>query len=227
MFFPLLKASLQDRISLIWAFLFPLIILIVGVLFISSEAYSYRFLLGVIVLSALSFGLMGSAFDYFNLKSTGVFKVISISKVGILNFISVYIAVRSVLTFLIILIIYAIATMGLGYTSGNSLIGFIGFAAALTIISVILGMICGNIGKNAGGVATISNMLLILLVLLSSLFYSLDWLPNWFAELVYWAPVETISRFTLGMTSNFSTIFYTFFLILALIATAFVSFRYE
>lgn len=223
----LIKSGFQDKISIAWSIILPALILLGGSFFIKSEEFSFSFLLGVLAISALSVGLMGSAFDYFSHKSSGILKVVAISKTGIRRFLGYYALARVIITVLTLGVLILLASVT-GYgISGSVLPGLLVFSLLSSVVSVLLGITSGNIGSSAGAVATISNILLIVLVTTCGLFYSLDILPAWLSTAFSFSPFEMMAQHAYSVAAQPIVIFYNVALIGFLLLLCVITFRYE
>lgn len=227
-FLIILKASFNDKISLIWSIIFPVAILLIGKIFIQNELSSWYFLIGVLAISALSYGLMGTAFDYFTHRSTGVFKAVALSKTGIIKFLTYYTLTRLLVTMsgLLLILLIGIFVLGLDVNKIYSL-GLFLYFFVLALSANLMGIISANFGKDAGGIATITNIIMIVLLGSSGLFYSLELLPNWLGVAFQFSPLEVMADLARAINLNIFALIYAlvFCGILALIA--FTSFRWE
>lgn len=227
-FLIILKASFNDKISLIWSIIFPVVILFIGRIFIQDEIYSWYFLVGVLAISALSYGLMGTAFDYFTHKSTGVFKVVALSKTGISLFLFYYTLTRLFVTIIGLLLIFLIGifTLQIDVSIINP-IGLLLYFFFLALSSNLMGIISANFGKNSGIIATITNIIMIVLIASSSLFYSLEAVPTWLQAAFQYSPLEIIANLIKASNLKLFDILYAglFSAILALVA--FLTFAWE
>jgi ABC-type multidrug transport system permease subunit len=223
----LIKSGMQDRVSLVWSIVLPLVILVGGIFFIDAGESTYRFILGVLALSAMSIGLMGGAFDYFGHKESGVLKVVAISKLGTFKFLAFYALARVVVTFLILVpIVFVSVLLGVEQPVQNPF-GLGLFCVHLSVVSVLLGIVCGNLGASAGAVASISNMALLFLIGTCGLFYSLSVLPEWISWVFSLFPLEVLSRFALDSLNIAFAWTYSVALILVLFLLCSLTFRYE
>ncbi len=223
-FLILFKASLNDKLSLLWSLALPVIMLLIGKMFIQTGDSSYSFLIALLALSAVSYGLMGTAFEYFSYRSTGVFKLVAISKTGIALFLFYFTLARLSVTLigLLLLLVLGVAVLQIDISTTNPF-NLIAYFLFLALISNLLGVICGNFGKDAGFIATITNILLVVLIASSGLFYSLEMLPKWLKNLFQFSPLEIISGLakTNGIQLFELSYVITLSIILALVAVKF------
>jgi len=159
---------------------------------------------------------MGTAFDYFSHKSSGVLKVVAISRTSIRKFLLYYLSARIILTNLTLVVLALL-----------NLWGVLVFSFLSSVVSCLIGIICGNIGTSAGSVASISNILLILLLATCGLFYSLDALPTWLSAVFSFSPFEMLAEHAYSLSARPVVIAYNFVLIGILLLGCVFTFKYE
>ncbi len=224
----LLKASFNDKLSIIWALLLPVIILFIGAIFIENAGTAKNFLIAILAFSAISYGLMGTAFEYFNYRHSGIFKSIALSKIGVVLFLFNFALARIFVTIigLILLTIFAIFILPLGFEMINLPI-FIFYIFSVTILSNLLGVIAGNFGKDPGFIATTTNILMLVLIAGSGIFYPLQILPNWLAKIFEYFPLEIITQIAKSNEIVIFDVFYIIILNLILLTATIKAFRWE
>ncbi len=227
-FWIMLKAGLNDRISLIWSVVFPVAILLTGRVFIQDEILGWYFLVGVLAISALSYGLMGTAFDYFTHRSTDVFKIVALSRTGIGLFLFYYTFARLLVTIIGLFLIFSVGTFIL-QISANIInpMGLILYLFFLALSSNLMGIISANHGKNAGGIATITNIIMIMMIASSSLFYSSELLPDWLAKIFRFSPLEVMADLAKAASTEVFAIIYAALFSAILALAAFLTFARE
>lgn len=176
----MLKDTLNDKLSLFYAILFPIGLLIGGNYYIDSPSYQLTFLTGTLSLSILFWNLQGLAFQIYRQKSSGVYRLLRITPLKIRAFLSLMIGVRTLISFAIniTLLLFGLILFEISF---NTLLLW-----QCTIIIIFaslcfsaLGFLISNISKNEGQINIFSNLLFFPMIFCSEAFYSLQSAPDW------------------------------------------------
>jgi len=176
----LLKAALQDWISIGWAVIFPMA-LIVGMRVAFGDALdATRLLAGTVGFATIFFAVHGTGFDILGQRTRGVYKLLRASPFPVSVFIVWLSLARGVITVAAAL---AVALFGNWWLaaglSPDDLLGLIAGAVLGALAFTTLGVIMGNLGNNEGQVAALNNIVTFPLLFLTETFYSLGEAPAW------------------------------------------------
>ena len=174
----MLKDTLSDKISLFYAVLFPLGLMLGISLFIDAPKHS-SLLTAIIGISLLFWNLQGLAFQIFRQKSKGVYRLIKIAPMKMTEFIATMILARTFVSLVINLFI-----MMIGFFMLNIPFSFLQiFLWTLIMITSSLcfstiGFFISNIAKNEGQINAYSNIMYLPMVFCTEAFYSLQNAPG-------------------------------------------------
>ncbi len=176
----LLKLALRDRISLGWALLFPLGLMIAMSLFFDDPLYRTRLLAGLLAISALFYIAYGMAFDVLGQRNRGVYKLLRITPVRTPIFIVRLALARSVVALGCTLAVLAAGLVILRVPFNIAGLPMLFVVLALGMVAfTFLGFVIGNLGNEESGVATLTNVVTLPLLFLTETFYSLESAPLW------------------------------------------------
>src|SRR5215467_8385571 len=96
----LLRGALRDRISLAWAIVFPLVLLLVLGFVFPTSGYQRQLLIGVLALSVMFFSLYGIAFESLAQRNQGVYKLLRATPYHTLAFVVQLTLARSIVALL-------------------------------------------------------------------------------------------------------------------------------
>ena len=179
-----LKLALRDRISLGWALLFPLALMMVMSLFFDDPVYHTRLLAGLLAISALFYIAYGMAFDVLGQRNRGVYKLLRITPVRTPVFIIRLALARSVVALSCTLFVLAAGLIILQIPFSLAGLPMLFVVLALGMVTfTFLGFIIGNLGNDESGVATLTNVVTLPLLFLTETFYSLESAPLWIQTL--------------------------------------------
>lgn len=176
----MLITSIKDKITLFYAILFPILLLIGLGLYFDTPAYHETLLLGTLALSTLFWGVSGIAFQVHQQRNRGVYKLLRLAPFPTLSFILTMTLARTVLGIGINGIVYIAGVLFL--KQQISILGTVSIFVLLTIGTLCfscIGFFVANIAKNEGQINMISNLLFIPMLFGSEVFYSLDRAPEW------------------------------------------------
>lgn len=182
---------LRNGSVLFWNFAFPvLLMLIYGV--IMSQYMDYM-TPGVIVLNALSFGLVSSSTMMLEMREKGVLRRLQATPLPAVQLIGSYLLVNIVIgvlqsTLIIIagVLLYQVplSAMGLLLAYPMILIGLLAFMA--------LGGIISGVSAKAGSATAIGMTIYFLLMFISDMIFPLDMLPTWLQNVVPYLPAYPV-----------------------------------
>ncbi|MBD3108240.1 ABC transporter permease [Bacillus sp. AGMB 02131] len=178
LFHLMLKDTLSDKISLTYAVLFPLG-LMVGIDFFIDSPHNSFLLPTVISISLLFWNLQGLAFQIFRQKSKGVYRLIKITPMNMTEFIAAMMAVRTLISIVINLFIFVIGIYILDISVSFLLVlQWLCIMLAASLCFSALGFFISNISKNEGQINAFSNLLYLPMVFCTEAFYSLQNAPS-------------------------------------------------
>jgi len=173
----MLKHTLSDKISLFYALLFPLGLMIGINYFVDSDQY---ILTGIISLSILFWNMQGLSFQIYRQKSKGIYQYLKITPMKLTSFITVLMIVRTFVSLLINLILLIIGFYILNFHFTTSyIIQCIVIIITASLCFSALGFLISNIAKNEGQINVFSNLLFLPMILCTDAFYSLHSIPSW------------------------------------------------
>jgi ABC-2 type transport system permease protein len=180
----MILTSLRDKISLFYAIIFPIGLMIGIGVYLDSEAYNPLLLTGVIALSTLFWSVQGLAFQVHMQRGKGVYKLIKLSPYSTLSFIAIMTLVRTFLGTLINILILAtgVIVFNLSLTISEWM-SMVVIMVIGTLCFSCLGFFLSNFAKNEGQINMMSNMLYLPMVFASEAFYSLKNAPDWIVSL--------------------------------------------
>lgn len=184
---------LRNGYVLFWNFAFPvLLMLIYGA--IMSQFMDYM-TPGVIVLNALSFGLVSSSTMMLEMREKGVLRRLQATPLPAVQLIGSYLLVNIVIgvlqsTLIIIagVLLYKVplSAMGLLLAYPMILIGLLAFMA--------LGGIISGVSAKAGSATAIGMTIYFLLMFISDMIFPLDMLPAWLQNVVPYLPAYPVAQ---------------------------------
>lgn len=182
---------LRNGYVLFWNFAFPVLLMIIyGA--IMSQFMDYM-TPGVIVLNALSFGLVSSSTMMLEMREKGVLRRLQATPLPAVQLIGSYLLVNIVIgvlqsTLIIIagVLLYKVplSAMGLLLAYPMILIGMLAFMA--------LGGIISGVSAKAGSATAIGMTVYFLLMFISDMIFPLDMLPAWLQNVVPYLPAYPV-----------------------------------
>jgi ABC-2 type transport system permease protein len=176
----LLRGALRDRLSLFYATLFPIALLIgLGIAFPSPD-YRRSLLAGMLALSTLFFSNTGIAFESLAQRNRGVYKLLRATPYRTLAFVTNLTAARGVIALLSCALVALVGALifGVPFTWQTALL-LAPVLALGTLCFTFLGLTVGNLAQNEGQVAMLNNLVTLPMVFASEAFYSLSGAPDW------------------------------------------------
>lgn len=182
---------LRNGYVLFWNFAFPVLLMVIyGA--IMSQFMDYM-TPGVIVLNALSFGLVSSSTMMLEMREKGVLRRLQATPLPAVQMIGSYLLVNIVIgvlqsTLIIIagVLLYQVplSAMGLLLAYPMILIGMLAFMA--------LGGIISGVSAKAGSATAIGMTVYFLLMFISDMIFPLDMLPAWLQNVVPYLPAYPV-----------------------------------
>jgi ABC-2 type transport system permease protein len=187
----LMAGAMRDRISLFYALIFPVIMIVVLGLFFEDPGYRYHLLIGLVALGSFFFTTTGTGFEVMRQRRQGVYKLLRATPFPIFGFVSTLTAARGLIALVCSLLVYVGGALYYGVT-----INWAGFLLMIPVM--ILGMVCftalgfilGNLGNNETQVAGYNNLFNLPMTFCSPIFYSLDRAPQWVQILAKCLPMS-------------------------------------
>jgi len=176
----MIVTSLRDRISLFYSILFPTALLIGLGLYFNSPEYRFNLLTGTVLLSMLFWSVQGTAFQVYQQRSRGVYKLLKVTPLSNLSFILNVTLARTVLGLIINGIILAIGMIAYGVSIPLTNLVILGFMLTLgTLCFTAMGFFVTNLASNEAQINMFSNLIYIPMLFGSEIFYSLHYAPQW------------------------------------------------
>ncbi|MGM7683066.1 ABC transporter permease [Cytobacillus sp. Hm23] len=191
--------TIRDKISLFYAAIFPIILMIGVGIFVDSVSYYPQLVTAVLAISTLFWGVQGTAFQVFGQRNKGVYKMLKVTPYKTLYFIIMNAIVRALLGIAINLLVLMIGVIY--FDLQISVIGtiqLIGILAIGTSCFSCLGIFISNLAKNEGQINMLANLIQIPMVFCSQAFYSLEKAPSWINVIGEIHPFEYFSRLISG-----------------------------
>lgn len=184
---------LRNGYVLFWNFAFPILLMVIyGA--IMSQLMDYM-TPGVIVLNALSFGLVSSSTMMLEMREKGVLRRLQATPLPAVEMIGSYLLVNIVIgvlqsTLIIIagVLLYKVplSATGLLLAYPMILIGLLAFMA--------LGGIISGVSAKSGSATAIGMTIYFLLMFISDMIFPLDMLPTWLQNVVPYLPAYPVAQ---------------------------------
>jgi ABC-2 type transport system permease protein len=176
----LLRGALRDRISLFFAIVFPVgILLVLGFVF-PAPGYRRQLLAGMLAVSVLFFSLNGIAFESLFQRNSGVYKLLRATPYKSMTFITNLTASRGVVSLLSCTLVAIVGALVFGIIlSWQSVLLLIPVLVLSILCFTFLGLTIGNLVQNENQVAMLSNIVTLPMIFTSATFYSLSNAPSW------------------------------------------------
>ena len=180
----MLVASLKDKITLFYALLFPILLMAGLGYFFDSPEYRERLLVGVIALGTLFWAVQGVAFQVFQQRNKGVYKLLKLTPFPTVSFVLTLTLARTLLGLCInaVILLAGAAMFGIALTFSGSVL-LLGMLLCGMFCFTCLGFLVVNFARNEGQINMLSNLLQIPMVFGSEAFYSLSAAPAWLAQI--------------------------------------------
>jgi ABC-2 type transport system permease protein len=182
----LLRGALRDRVSLVWAVGFPLVLLLALGFAFPTPGYRRQLLVGMLALSVMFFSLYGIAFESLAQRNQGVYKLLRATPYRTLAFIVSLTLARGLVALLssVIVAVAGVLLFHLTVTPASALL-LAPVLALATLCFTCVGLTISNLSQNETQVAGLNNLVTLPMIFASEAFYSLAAAPAW---------VHTLSR---------------------------------
>jgi ABC-2 type transport system permease protein len=176
----LLKGALRDRMSLFYATLFPIGLLIgLGAAFGTAD-YRAHLLAGMLAASTLFFSLFGIAFESMFQRNSGVYKLLRATPYRTVAFAVHLTAARGVIALASCALVAVVGAVDFGLAvSWHAALLLAPVLAMGTLCFTFLGLVVGNLAQRENSVAMLCNLFCWPMIFASETFYSLAGAPGW------------------------------------------------
>jgi ABC-2 type transport system permease protein len=182
----LLRGALRDRVSLAWAIVFPLVLLLALGFAFPSSGYRRQLLVGMLTLSVMFFSLYGIAFESLAQRNQGVYKLLRATPYRTLAFVVNFTLARSIVALLSSTVVAVIGVLVFHLAiSVSAVLLLVPVLTLATLCFTFIGLIVGNLSQTETQVAGLNNLVTLPMIFASEAFYSLAAAPAW---------VHTLSR---------------------------------
>lgn len=176
----LLRGALRDRISLFFAIVFPIAILLVLGFVFPAPVYRRQLLAGMLAVSALFFSLNGIAFESLFQRNSGVYKLLRATPYKSITFINNLTVSRGVVALLSCTLVAIVGVLIFGIAlSWQSVLLLLPVMVLGILCFTFLGLTISNLVQNENQVAMLSNIVTLPMIFSSATFYSLSNAPSW------------------------------------------------
>lgn len=189
----LLKSAARDRLSLGWAIVFPLLLLIgLGIAF-TSQTYRAQLLVGVLLISLVNFVFNGAPFEVLRQRNSGVYKLLRATLYSIPRFITALALARASVA-----LVCLAAVMGVGLLFTGVQLAWSDVLTAFPVMLLgilcfsLLGIVVGNLANEDAQAAALNNVVTLPMLFLSEVFYSLQRAPAWIQALSEVLPFQNM-----------------------------------
>jgi ABC-2 type transport system permease protein len=183
-FHTLLRGALRDRVSLVWAVGFPIVLLLgLGFAF-PTPGYRRQLLVGLVALSVMFFGLYGIAFESLAQRNQGVYKLLRATPYRTLVFVVNLALARGVVALLSSALVAVVGALVFHIVITVAGVLLLAPTLALaTLLFTCIGLTVGNLSQTETQVAGLNNLVTLPMIFVSESFYSLAAAPAWVREL--------------------------------------------
>jgi ABC-2 type transport system permease protein len=176
----LLRGALRDRISLFFAIVFPIAVLLVLGFVFPSPDYRRQLLAGMLAVSVLFFSLNGISFESLFQRNSGVYKLLRATPYKTITFITNLTASRGVVALLSCTLVAIVGVFIFGIAlSWQSVLLLIPVLVLGILCFTFLGLTISNLVQNENQVAMLGNIVTLPMIFTSATFYSLSNAPSW------------------------------------------------
>jgi ABC-2 type transport system permease protein len=180
----MLVTSLKDKITMFYALLFPILLMAGLGYYFDSPEYRQRLLVGVVALSTLFWAVQGVAFQVFQQRNKGVYKLLKLTPFPTVSFVLSLSLARTLLGMAINAVILLIGAPAFGIAiTFSGVILLLGMLLGGMFCFTCLGFLVVNFARNEGQINMLSNLLQIPMVFGSEAFYRLSDAPEWLARM--------------------------------------------
>lgn len=183
--------SLRDKITLFYSLLLPIALIIGLGMFFDEPLQRLNIVSGITAVSTLFWGMQGIAFQIHLQRSRGVYKLLKLTPMPLLSFITVLVLARTIIGVVIHVVIwlFGIILFGLQLSFILVILTLLWFTLG-TICFTSIGVVLGNLARNEAQINMFSNFAQIPMIFMSEVFYSLQAAPAWVAAVGKLLPFE-------------------------------------
>jgi ABC-2 type transport system permease protein len=182
----LLRGALRDRVSLAWAIVFPLVLLLALGFTFPTPSYRSQLLVGMLALSVMFFSLYGIAFESLAQRNQGVYKLLRATPYHTMAFVMNLTLARGLVALLSAGLVAIVGVLAFHVAvTPTSILLLVPVLVLATLCFTCIGLTVGNLSQNETQVAGLNNLVTLPMIFTSEAFYSLGAAPAW---------VHTLSR---------------------------------
>jgi ABC-2 type transport system permease protein len=176
----LLRGALRDRVSLAWAIVFPLALLLALGFAFPTSSYQRQLLVGMLTLSVMFFSLYGIAFESLAQRNQGVYKLLRATPYNTLTFVINLTLARGVVALLSSTLVAVVGVLVFRIAiSISTVLLLVPVLILATLCFTFVGLIIGNLSQTETQVAGLNNFVTLPMIFASEAFYSLAAAPAW------------------------------------------------
>jgi ABC-2 type transport system permease protein len=169
----LLRGALRDRVSLAWAIVFPLVLLLALGFVFPAPGYRRHLLAGMLALSVMFFSLYGIAFESLAQRNQGVYKLLRATPYRTLAFVVNLTLARGMVALLSSAVVAVVGLLVFHVAISVTAVLLLAPVLVLaTLCFTFIGLIVGNLSQNETQVAGLNNLVTLPMIFASEAFYS-------------------------------------------------------
>ncbi len=187
----MIVTSLRDKITLFYSLLFPIGLMIGLGIYFDEGTMPVRIVSGVTAISTIFWGMQGIAFQVHYQRNKGVYKLLKMTPLPILSFISIMTLARTTIGVVLNMLVWGVGVifLNLNVTLLSVLNTFLLISIG-TLCFTCIGFLLSNIAQNEGQINMYSNLLQLPMIFMSESFYSLQAAPEWVRMIGKMLPFE-------------------------------------
>ncbi|WP_108670510.1 ABC transporter permease [Peribacillus acanthi] len=176
----MIVTSLRDRISVGYALVFPIVLLVGLGLYFDEGLMHVRILTGVTAISTIFWGMQGIAFQVHYQRNKGVYKLLKLTPMPIFSFVFIMTLARTVIGVVLNMTVWFIGVLFLKIDiSMMSSISTLLLVLIGTLCFTSIGFLIANFANNEAQINMLSNLLQLPMIFMSEAFYPLTNAPQW------------------------------------------------
>jgi len=176
----LFRGALRDRISLFFAIIFPVVLLVALGFIFPTPGYRRQLLAGMLAVSVLFFSLNGIAFESLFQRNSGVYKLLRATPYRSITFIANLTAARGAVALLCSVVVLLVGVLALGMqVSWQGVLLLVPILGLGVVCFTFLGLTVSNLTQNENQVSMLNSIVTLPMLFASGTFYSLSAAPNW------------------------------------------------
>ncbi|RSK29002.1 ABC transporter permease [Bacillus sp. HMF5848] len=187
----MVMTSLRDKISLFYALLFPVGLMIGLGIFFDQEMMQVKTICGVTAISTLFWGMQGISFQVYSQRSKGVYKLLKLTPMSTVSFVFIMTLARTVIGVALNMVVWLI---GMFYfhiqVTYTSILATFVLVTVGTLCFTSMGFFIANLANNEGQINIFSNLIQLPMIFMSETFYSLQSTPSWISTVGNLLPFE-------------------------------------